>query len=145
MIHKNKKAYFDFFIEEEIEAGICLLGSEVKSIREGRVSLRDSYVSQKGEEFFIFNSHIGEYKGANRFNHEPRRLRKTLLHKRQINKLAGKIKQKGYSLIPLEIYSNDRGFIKVKIGLAKGKKLYDKRATLKEKDIKRSLQREMES
>jgi len=145
MIHKNKKAYFDFFIEEEVEAGICLLGSEVKSIREGRINLKDSYIAQKGEEFFIFNSHISEYKGANRFNHEPRRLRKILLHKRQINKLAGKIKQKGFSLIPLEIYSNNRGFIKVKIGLAKGKKLYDKRATLKEKDIKRNLQREMES
>ena len=144
MIHKNKKAYFDFFIEEEVEAGICLLGSEVKSLREGKVNLLDSYIAQKDNEFFIFNSHIAQYKGANRFNHEPKRQRKILLHKRQINKLAGKIKQKGFSLLPLIIYSNERGFIKVKIGLAKGKKLYDKRASLKEKDLKRNMQREME-
>jgi len=143
LIHKNKKAYFNFFIEEEIEAGICLLGSEVKSLREGRVNLKDSYVAQKGDEFFIFNSHISEYKGANRFNHEPGRLRKILLHKRQFNKFSGKIKEKGLSLIPLEIYINDRGFIKVKIGLAKGKKLYDKRAAIKEKEQKRAIKKEL--
>ncbi len=138
----NRKAKFNYIIEDEIEAGIALLGSEVKSIRQGKVSLNESYVAQIKGELFLVNANISEYKGANNFNHEPTRPRKLLLHKKQIEKLVGKIDIKGYSIIPLKIYFNQKNYAKVLIGLGKGKKLYDKRETIKKRDEQRRQQRE---
>ena len=115
IIHQNKKARFNFFITEEVEAGICLLGSEVKSIRAGKVNLADSYIVEMKSELQMINSYIGEYKGANRFNHAPMRMRKILLNKKQIKKYIGKIVQKGFSLIPLSIYINDNKLYKLKL------------------------------
>ncbi|MFT6332139.1 MAG: SsrA-binding protein [Lentimonas sp.] len=140
----NRKARFHYTIEEEIEAGIMLLGSEVKSLRDSSVNLTDGYVGDTKGELFLLNVHISPFKGANRFNHEPLRPRKLMLHRKQIDKLLGKIQIKGLSLIPLSIYFNEKNFAKVKIGVCKGKKLYDKRASLKEKDEKRRIQREGE-
>ncbi|MDA0902235.1 MAG: SsrA-binding protein SmpB [Proteobacteria bacterium] len=136
IIANNKKARFDYIIEEEVEAGIILLGSEVKSIRAGKVNIKDSYADQKNGGLYLLNANINKYEGANQFNHEPTRPRQLLLHKKQIEKLLGKVKTKGVSLIPLSLYFNKRGIIKIKLGVAKGKKLYDKRASLKEKDEK---------
>jgi SsrA-binding protein len=136
IIAQNKKAYFNFSIEEEIEVGIMLLGSEVKSLRQGKVNLNDAYAAEKNGELWLLNSMISEFSGANRFNHEPRRQRKMLLHRREMDKILGKMAIKGFSLVPLKIYFK-RGKAKVLLGLAKGKKLYDKRASLKEKDEKR--------
>lgn len=133
---KNKKAYFDYFIEDEYEAGIELVGTEIKSIRSGNANLKDSYVVIKNNEAFLLNTYIGEYFEGNRFNHEERRTRKLLLHKKEINKLKEGSEQDGYSIIPLKIYlKNNKA--KILIGLAKGKKLYDKRDAIKEKDLKR--------
>lgn len=141
IIAQNKKAYFNYFIEEEIEAGIVLLGSEVKAIREGRVTINDSYAAEIDGELFLVNSVIGMYKGAVTFTHEEKRARKLLLHTREMAKLLGKMQVKGYSLIPTKIYFNKRNVIKLSLGLAKGKKLYDKRATIKKRDEKRSRDR----
>jgi SsrA-binding protein len=138
VIAYNRKAKFNYEIEEEIEAGIVLLGSEIKSIREGKITINESYASEINGDIILINTNIAEYKGANRFNHEPKRPRKLLLHKKQINKIIGKINFKGYSLIPLKIYFNDKNMIKVLLGIAKGKKLYDKRKTIKERDQKRA-------
>lgn len=133
---KNKKAYFDYFIEDEYEAGIELVGTEIKSIRSGNANLKDSYVVIKNNEAFLLNTYIGEYFEGNRFNHEERRTRKLLLHKKEINKLKEGSEQDGYSIIPLKIYlKNNKA--KILIGLAKGKKLYDKRESIKEKDLQR--------
>ncbi len=140
IITNNKKAYFNFTIEDEIEAGIALLGSEVKALREGRANLGDGYVSEKKSELYLTNAMIGACKGASIFVHEERRDRKLLLHKNEIAKLIGKINVKGYSLVPLKIYFR-KGKIKVMLGLAKGKKLYDKRASIKERDEKRRMAR----
>lgn len=133
----NKKARFNFTIEDEIEAGMVLVGSEVKSLREGKASILESYVAEIKGELFLVNANISEYKGANRFNHDPKRNRKLLLHKKQIDKLTGKMKVKGYSLIPIKIYFNKKNVAKLIIGMGKGKKLYDKRASIKERDDKR--------
>lgn len=141
IIAQNKKAYFNYFIEEEIEAGLVLLGSEVKAIREGRVNINDSYAAEIGGELFLVNSVIGMYKGAVVFTHEEKRARKLLLHKIEMAKLQGKMQVKGYSLIPTKIYFNKRNVIKLSLGLAKGKKLYDKRETIKKRDEKRSRDR----
>lgn len=138
----NRKARFNYFIEEELEAGIILLGSEVKSVRAGRVNISDSYAAEVNGEIVLMNCHISEYKGANRFNHDPMRIRKLLLHKKEIRKLLGKVAQKGYSLIPTELFINNKGLIKLKLGLAKGKKLYDKRESIKERDENRRMARE---
>ena len=137
----NRKAKFNYTIEDEMEAGIVLLGSEVKSIREGRANLNDSYVAEVKGEIFLNNSHITEYKGANRFNHEPKRARKLLLKKKQIEKLLGKLNSKGFSAFPLKIYFNKKGFAKVLIGVGRGKKLYDKRESIKQRDETRRMQR----
>lgn len=137
----NKKARFNFTIEDELEAGMLLLGSEVKSLRQGKASILESYVSEMKGELFLINANISEYKGANRFNHDPKRHRKLLLHKKQIDKLQGKMKIKGYSLIPLKIYFNQKNIAKLLIGVGKGKKLYDKRATIKERDDQRRQMR----
>ena len=144
-ISLNRKARFSFEIEETFEAGIMLLGSEVKSIRLGQVNVNDAHAVVKNDEMILFNLHIAEYTQSNRFNHTPLRPRKLLMHRREINKLAGKVKIKGYSLIPLELYFNHKNTIKLSLGLGKGKKVYDKRATIKERDWKRQKGRELKS
>ena len=143
-IANNRKARFNYTIEEEIEAGIMLVGSEVKSIRDGKININDGYITEQKGDMVLLNVHISEFKGANRFNHDPLRSRKLLLHKKQINKLLGKVHTKGLSLIPLSMYFNNRNIIKLNIGLCKGKKLYDKRASIKERDEKRNAARESE-
>lgn len=137
----NRKAHFNYTIEDEIEAGIALLGSEVKSIRQGKVNLNESYVSEVSGELFLVNCHISEYKGANQFNHKPTRARKLLLHYKQIQKLLGKMQAKGFSIIPLKLYFNKKNMVKVMIGIGKGKKLYDKRETIKKRDETRRQNR----
>ncbi|HLD77288.1 MAG TPA: SsrA-binding protein SmpB [Rickettsiales bacterium] len=141
IIAQNRKAYYNYTIEEEIEAGIMLLGSEVKSIRDGRVNINDAYAAEIKGEIFLVNSSISQYKGSNRFNHEVMRQRKLLLHSREMAKILGKMAQKGYSLIPLKIYFNKRNIVKILLGMAKGKKLYDKRESIKKRDEKRSQAR----
>ncbi len=137
----NKKARHNYEIHTEFEAGIVLVGSEVKSLREGRVSFQDSYADIKNGEVFLRQLHISPYKYAYNANHESMRSRKLLLHNYEIRKLIGKIKEKGYTLVPLKIYfKNDR--VKVVIGLGRGKKLYDKRESIKQRDVKRDMDRE---
>ncbi len=133
---KNKRASFDYNILEEIEAGIVLSGTEIKAIRKGSVDLKDSFVTIKNNEAFIINMYIDKYEEGNIFNHDERRTRKLLLHKKEILKLKEKIKIEGLTIIPLKLYLK-KGYAKVLIGVAKGKKLYDKRASLKEKDLKK--------
>jgi SsrA-binding protein len=141
LIATNKKAWHNYSIESEYEAGIVLVGSEVKSIRQGKVSFQDAYADIKNGELFLRQLHISPYKEAYYSNHEPLRTRKLLLHGYEIKRIWSKIKQKGYTLIPLKIYfKNDK--IKVLIGLGRGKKLFDKRETIKKKDMKRELDRE---
>lgn len=130
---KNKKAYFDYYIESEIEAGIELLGTEIKSVKKGSVQLKDSYVIIKNNEAFVLNMHIAKYEEGNQFNHDEMRTRKLLLHKKEIKKLKEVIEKDGYSIVPLKMYLK-RGYAKLLIGVAKGKKNYDKRASLKKKD-----------
>lgn len=134
IVAQNRKARHDYFIEETIEAGIMLQGTEVKSLREGKSNIKDSHAAEMEEAIYLFNAYIPEYTKANRFNHETRRPRKLLLHKREINKLMGKIKLKGYTLVPLSIYFNKKNIAKVELGLAKGKKQHDKRAAIKERE-----------
>ncbi len=137
----NRKAHFNYEIEEEIEAGIMLLGSEIKSMREGKASINESYVAEVKGELFLINCNISEYKPANRFNHDLKRPRKLLLHKKELNKIIGKMQMHGYSAIPLKIYFNKKNFAKILIGLGRGKKLYDKRETIKKRDENRRKQR----
>lgn len=134
----NRKARYDYFVEEEIEAGIVLTGTEIKSIRMGKVNLKDSYAIIRNEEIFLLNTHISSYEKGNIFNHEEDRTRKLLLHRLQIKKLQNKITLEGYTLIPLKIYFV-KGRAKVLIGLCKGKKNYDKRQTIKDRDIEREI------
>lgn len=143
-VASNRKAYHDYFIEDRYEAGIELTGTEVKSIRQGRMNLKDSFCHIKNGELFVYGMHISPYEKGNVFNREPLRTRKLLMHKREILKLMSKIQQDGYSLIPLSVYfRNSR--VKVELGLAKGKKLYDKRASAAERDAKRDIDRVMKS
>ena len=137
----NKKASFNYFLEDKYEAGIVLAGTEIKSIRNNNVNIQDSYILIKNNELFILNMHIAEYKFGNIFNHDPFRTRKLLMHKKQILKLQQKLKQDGYTLVPTRLYFNDNNILKVEIALAKGKKNYDKRESIKQKDIKREIQR----
>jgi SsrA-binding protein len=139
----NRKAYHDYFIEEKFEAGIMLQGTEVKSLREGRVNLQDSYASVKGDEVFLHHCHISPYSHGNIMNHEPLRTRKLLLHRKEIDKLLGKTKQQGLTLIPLRIYFSKRGLAKVELGLAKGKKQHDRRETIKTREASREVERAM--
>ncbi|NCU18503.1 SsrA-binding protein SmpB [Pallidibacillus pasinlerensis] len=139
-IAQNKKAYHDYFIEDTYEAGIVLQGTEIKSIRAGRVNLRDAFARIEKGEVFMYNVHISPYEQGNRYNHDPLRPRKLLLHRREIDKLLGETKEAGYSLIPTKIYLKD-GYAKVEIALAKGKKKYDKREDLKKKEAKREIER----
>ncbi|HBH60764.1 MAG TPA: SsrA-binding protein [Nitrospiraceae bacterium] len=138
----NRKAYHDYHIQETYEAGMSLLGTEVKSLREGRANLKDSYAIIKDGELFLFNCHISPYSHGNIQNHDPLRTRKLLLHKKEISKLWGKISQQGLTLIPLKIYFKG-GKAKVAIGLAKGKKQYEKRESIKEREAKREIERHM--
>lgn len=137
----NRKARFGYSIEEEIEAGLVLLGTEVKSLREGRASINEAYGAEKQGELWLLNAMISEYGGGNRFNHDPRRPRKLLLHKRQMKKLMGRIKTKGVTLVPLSLYFNKRGLAKVKLGLAMGRKEYEKRDVIKKRDWQRDKAR----
>jgi SsrA-binding protein len=136
----NRKVFHDYFVEETIEAGIALTGTEVKSLRLGLANLTDSYVLVRNEEAFLFNTNISPYPHGNIMNHEPLRTRKLLLHKEEIRKILGKMTLKGYTLVPLKIYFV-RGKAKVLVGLAKGKKAHDKRDTIKDKESKRELER----
>lgn len=132
----NRKAYFDYFVEKEIECGIVLTGTEIKSIRKGSVSIKDTFARIKNGEVFVTNMYIAKYDEGNRFNHEERRSRKLLLHKNEINRLSEDIKLQGYTLVPLKLYfKGDK--VKVLLGVCKGKKLYDKRETIKERDLAR--------
>lgn len=135
---KNKKASFDYFIEDTYEAGIVLKGTEIKSIRKGSANLKDSYARVKNNEVFLTNMFISTYEEGNRFNHDERRERKLLLNKKEIYKLRDKTEKEGYSLVPVKLYLKD-GKAKILLGVAKGKKNYDKRQSLKEKDMKRDL------
>lgn len=141
VVATNRKAFHDYFIEERYEAGILLQGTEVKSLREGRVNLQDSYASVRGSEVFLHQCHISPYSHGNIMNHDPTRVRKLLLHKAEIHKLLGKTQQKGLTLIPLRIYFSKRGYAKVELGLAKGKKLYDRRETIKTREAGREVLR----
>jgi SsrA-binding protein len=136
LLATNRKAFHEYFILDKLEAGIALLGTEVKSIREGRINLKESYALVKKEEAFLLNCHISPYSHGNRENHEPLRSRKLLLHHREIRKLIGKTQEKGLTLIPLRVYLK-RGKIKVELGLSRGKKLYDKRETERRKEADR--------
>ncbi|GEM01229.1 MAG: SsrA-binding protein SmpB [Bacillota bacterium] len=140
VVAQNKKANHDFFIEETLEAGIVLQGTEIKSVRNGRVNMKDSFARVSNGEVFLHNLHISPYEQGNIHNHEPTRMRKLLLHKKQIAKLIGETQQAGYSLVPIKIYLKD-GYAKVLIGLGKGKKKYDKREDLKRKQMKRDVAR----
>lgn len=140
-IASNRKARFEYEVEDELEAGMVLAGTEVKSLRDGRAQLQDAYAMVEHGEVFLYQLHIGEYAHGNVFNHEPRRARKLLLHRREIERLERKVREKGYTLIPLELYFK-RGRAKVKIGLCRGKKQYDKRATVKERDRLRDTEQD---
>ena len=141
VVATNRKAFHDYFIEERYEAGMMLHGTEVKSLREGRVNLQDSYASVRGSEVFLHQCHISPYSHGNIMNHDPTRVRKLLLHKSEIHKLLGKTQQKGLTLVPLRIYFTKRGYAKVELGLAKGKKLYDRRETIKSREAGREVER----
>ncbi len=142
LVAQNKKAWHDYFIEETFEAGIELSGTEVKSIRQGKVNLKESYVSIMGGEAFVKGMNISPYEQGNIFNKDPRRDRKLLMHRYEINKLIGAVQQQGYSLVPLKIYLK-RSLVKMEIALAKGKKNYDKRADIAERDAKRNIDRKL--
>jgi SsrA-binding protein len=143
LIAENRRARFDYFIEDTVEAGLMLTGTEVKSLRNGRANIAESYAAVEGNEIILVNADIPPYNQANRFNHEPRRPRKLLLHRKQIDKLIGAVQREGRTIIPTRLYWNDKGMAKLEIGLAKGKKLHDKRATEADRDWKREQGRLM--
>lgn len=144
LIANNKKAYHDYFIEDKYEAGISLHGTEVKSLRMGKCSVKESFLRIENGEVFIYGMHISPYEKGNIFNKDPLRVRKLLMHKAEINKITGKIAEKGYTLVPLQVYFKG-SLAKVEIGLARGKKLYDKRQDLKAKDAKRDIERALKN
>lgn len=138
---KNKKAYYEYYLTEEFTAGIVLTGTEIKSVREGKANLTDAYCTFIGEELYVRNLHISEYKYGTYANHEPKRDRKLLLNRRELRKMLTKTKEKGLTIIPTLLFVNEKGLAKINISIAKGKKNYDKRETLKTKDTKRELDR----
>ena len=140
---KNRSAYHEYFIDAKYEAGMVLLGTEVKSIRAGKVSFNDSYCLLDKGEMWLKSLHVAEYSHGNINNHDPVRDRKLLLKKREIRKIEGKLKEKGYTLIPLRIFFNEKNFVKIELALAKGKKLYDKRESIKQKDVEREMKRHL--
>ena len=143
LVAENRRARFDYCLEESVEAGLVLTGSEVKSLRLGRANIAESYASVEGGEMVLINAYIPEYPGANRFNHEPRRGRKLLLHRRQIAKLTQAVQREGRTIVPVKLFFDEKGRAKLEIALAKGKKLHDKRATEADKDWKRDQARLM--
>jgi SsrA-binding protein len=143
MVATNKKASFNYELLEKFEAGISLRGTEVKSIRQGKVSLKESYAEIKKGEVFLVNCHISPYESASWFNHDPTRERKLLLHRREIKRLTGKIQEKGLTLIPTKVFFNDKGKVKLEVALAKGKRAYQKREVIRERDRDRELRAEL--
>ena len=141
LLTNNKKAYYEYEILEEFEAGLVLAGTEVKSIKAGKVNIREAYVEIRKGEAFIVGMHVSPYKEGNLYNVDPYRDRKLLLNKRELRKLYSEVTQAGLTIVPLKIYRNDKGLVKIQIGLARGKKLYDKRATQKERDLDRQIER----
>lgn len=141
LIANNKKAFHDYFIDETYEAGIALHGTEVKSMRMGKCSIKESFIRIENGEVFVYGMHVSPYEKGNIFNKDPLRVKKLLMHKYEINKLAGKISEKGYTLVPLQVYFKE-GKVKVEVGLARGKKLYDKREDIAKKDVRRETERE---
>ena len=142
-VANNRKARFEYAVEEELEAGIVLTGTEVKSLRKGKANIADAYAVEMEGEIWLLNAYIAEYDGGNRFNHEPLRRRKLLLHKKQIKKLLGRLKTKGVTVVPLSLYFNSRGIAKVKMAVAMGKKTYEKRETIKKREWERDKARIM--
>ena len=143
LIAENRRARYDYFLEESFEAGLSLTGTEVKALREGRANIAESYAATEGDQIVLVNAYIPEYGNANRFNHEPRRPRKLLLHRKQINKLLGSVQREGRTLIPLRLYFNAKGRVKLELALAKGKKLHDKREATADRDWQRDKARLM--
>jgi SsrA-binding protein len=143
LIAENRRARFDYFLDETFEAGLALTGTEVKALREGRANIAESYAATEGREIVLINAHIPEYGPANRFNHPPRRPRKLLLHRKEIDRLLGAVHREGRTLIPTRLYFNDRGRVKLELALARGKKVHDKRATEAARDWKREQGRLM--
>ena len=141
LVANNKKAYHDYFVDEKIEAGLVLHGTEVKSLRMGKCSIKESFIRIENGEMFVYGMHISPYEKGNIFNKDPSRVKKLLLHKSEINKLTGKIKEKGFTIVPLQVYFKD-GKAKMEIGLCRGKKLYDKRQDIAKKDMKREADKE---
>lgn len=141
LVANNKKAYHDYFIDETYEAGVALHGTEVKSLRMGKCSIKESFIRIENGEVFVYGMHVSPYEKGNIFNKDPLRVKKLLLHKYEINKLAGRVAEKGYTLVPLQVYFRE-GKVKVEIGLARGKKLYDKREDIAKKDARREIERE---
>ena len=142
-VASNKSAFFNYEIIERLEAGIALLGSEVKSVRDGRVSLKESYAEIRNGEVFLVHANISPYEPANRFNHEPLRDRKLLLHRREIKRLIGKIREKGWTLIPTKVTLTDKGKVKVELALGKGKRTYEKKQAIKEREVAREVRAEL--
>ncbi len=143
LVAENRRARYDYFLEDTIEAGLSLTGTEVKALRLGRANIAESYASPEGREIVLINANIPEYGPANRFNHEPKRPRKLLLHRKQIDKLLGAVQRDGRTIVPLRLYFNDQGRVKLEIALATGKKAHDKRAATAERDWKREQGRLM--
>jgi SsrA-binding protein len=143
LIAENRRARFDYFLDDTLEAGLMLTGTEVKALREGRANIAESYVGVQGRELALINAHIPEYGPANRFNHAPRRVRKLLLHRKEIDKLIGAAQRDGRTLVPTRLYFNDRGMVKLQVAMARGKKAHDKRAAESERDWKREQGRLM--
>ena len=143
LIAENRRARFDYFLEQTFEAGLALTGSEVKSLRNGRANIAESYAAVEGDEIVLVNADIPPYVQANRFNHEPRRPRKLLLHRREIDRLIGAVQREGRTIVPTKLYWNDKGMAKLELALAKGKKLHDKRDTAAERDWQRDKARLM--
>ena len=143
LIAENRRARFDYFLEERLEAGIMLTGTEVKALREGRANLAEAYVGVQGRDLALVNANIPEYGPANRFNHEPRRQRKLLLHRKELDKFISAAQREGRTLVPTKLYFNDKGLVKLEVALAKGKKAHDKRATEADRDWKREQGRLM--
>lgn len=141
LIANNKKAYHDYFIDETYEAGVALHGTEVKSMRMGKCSIKEAFVRIENGEVFVYGMHVSPYEKGNIFNKDPLRVKKLLMHRYEINKLSGKVAEKGYTLVPLQVYFKE-GKVKVEIGLARGKKLYDKREAIAKKDQRRETERE---
>jgi SsrA-binding protein len=141
-VASNRKAYHDYYIEETLEAGIALVGTEVKSLRGGRITLRDSYAELRSGELYLVGVHISPYEQGNVWNHDPMRVRKLLLHRREIERLEARVNERGYSVVPTKVYFKD-GRAKIELGLARGKKLYDKRADMAERDARRDMERSL--